>query len=65
MITRDIMMEPILKASPSWREFLTDWQQEDEPPIYLILCDLARHISQLLTEGAESELQAIFGIIED
>lgn len=64
------MIQPILKASPTfrpvWDEFLRQWQsQSDELPLYLVLSDLARHMAQLLSQGADSELQRIFAVVEE
>jgi hypothetical protein len=70
VITRDTMIEPILRVSPrfepTWREFLAEWKADaDELPLYLLLSDLARHIAQLLEENADSELHAIFEVVEN
>jgi hypothetical protein len=62
------MLLPILEVSPSfgpvWEEFLAEWKDEDELPLYLLLGDLARHIGSLQKHGSESELEKIFAVIE-
>jgi hypothetical protein len=70
VISRDSMMQPVLRASPSfepvWREFVAEWQGQPEGlPLYLVLSDLARHIASLFARGVDSELREIFGIIEE
>jgi hypothetical protein len=70
LISRDLMMPPVLTASPSfepvWREFVAEWQGQPEGlPMYLVLSDLARHIATLFDRGADSELREIFRIVED
>jgi hypothetical protein len=69
MISRDSMMEPILKASPTfgpvWYAFVAQWEGRPEGlPLYLALSDLAKHIATLFERGAESELREIFRIVE-
>ena len=63
-------MDDILRVSPSfdrtWREFLSEWEhQPGELPLYLVLSELARHISRLYAQGADSELRLIFSIVEN
>jgi hypothetical protein len=69
VITRDAMMEPILKVSPSfepiWHAFLAEWKDHPEGlPQYLVLSDLARHIARLLESAADRELREIFQVVE-
>jgi len=68
MISRDEMFEPLLEVSegfkPIWDEFLEEWKDDDELPQYLVLSDLARYISKIISESKESELKNIFNVIE-
>lgn len=62
-------MDPILEATPTfepvWTEFLAAWDDEIESlPIYLVLSDLARHITKLIESGSKSELEKVFRIVE-
>jgi hypothetical protein len=64
------MMQPVLRASPSfepvWREFLAEWEGQSEGlPMYLVLSELARHIAKLCDRGVDPELREIFRIVED
>jgi len=68
MISRDKMFEPLLAISegfkPVWDEFIEEWKDDDELPQYLVLSDLARYISKLISESNEKELKDIFSVIE-
>jgi hypothetical protein len=68
MIDKDEMFEFILKASPSftsaWEEFLEEWSDEKELPLYLALGDLSRHINALVSSQQSSELKEIFAVVE-
>ena len=69
MITRESMIQPMLAASPefepTWRAFLAEWNEDPHgPPIYLLLSDLARHISQLVDRGESTTLRLVFDVIE-
>ncbi|MBH0239022.1 DUF7674 family protein [Methylobrevis albus] len=67
-ITRDHMIETLLVADPSfhphWTEFLAEWVDEPEPPIYVALGSLARHILECLEAGSSERLDAIFAVVE-
>lgn len=74
-IGRDGMMEPMLRACPSfapvWLEFLRDWQddplleqQDGRLPLYLALSDLANHLIFKLEHGDTSDFPAVFGVVE-
>jgi hypothetical protein len=63
------MMGPILEVSPSfepvWQGFVAEWKHDPEGlPHYLVLSDLARHIADLLEQGADGELRRIFQVVE-
>ena len=63
------MIQPLLEAAPdfeaTWREFESEWRGEAEgPPVYLLLGELARYISQQLELGNENELVRIFAVVE-
>lgn len=68
MIDRAGMMEPMLRACPSfqavWDEFVKEWKDSKELPLYLVLGDLARHIVTMLEHGDTQEFQQIFDVIE-
>ena len=68
MISREKMFEPLLSVSegfkPIWDEFVIEWKDDDELPQYLVLSDLARYISTLISESKEKELKDIFSVIE-
>jgi len=62
------MLDPILEVSdgfkPIWKEFYEDWKDDGELPLYLILSDLARYISKLVSESEVDELKRLFKVIE-
>jgi len=68
MIDKDEMFPPILKASPSftplWEEFLEEWKDENDLPLYLVLGELSRHIASLVEARKVDELKEIFLIVE-
>lgn len=69
VITRDSMIAPVLEASPQfraiWDEFIAEWKDDDRGlPLYLLLSELARHISKLLREESDLELRRLFEVIE-
>jgi hypothetical protein len=68
MISREEMFEPLLEVSegfkPIWNEFLEEWKEDDELPQYLVLSELARYISKLISKSNENELKNIFNVIE-
>lgn len=68
MIDKEEMFELVLKACPSfkhaWKEFLDDWKDEDDLPLYLALGDLSRHISSLVEARQDSELEKLFEVVE-
>ena len=68
MIEKDEMLELAVKACPSfkpvWEEFLDDWKDEKDLPLYLALGDLSRHISSLVETAQDSELKELFEVVE-
>ncbi|NMH58702.1 DUF7674 family protein [Alteromonas ponticola] len=68
MISKETMMLPILQVAdgfkPIWKEFLDDWSDENELPVYLALSDLARYVSTLVENSDEEELRDIFSVVE-
>lgn len=67
-ITRSTMFEPLLEADPSfqprWVAFLEEWADEPEPPLYLALWSLARHMAEHLEVGRASPLDRTFEVVE-
>ena len=68
MISKETMMLPILQVAegfkPIWNEFLDEWSNEDEFPVYLALSDLARYVSTLVEKSDGEELRDIFSVVE-
>ena len=68
-ITRDTMFEPLLAADPSfqphWNEFLAEWDDEPDLPLYLALGSLAEHLLQRLMENDTEGFDSIFAVVED
>ncbi|MCP9481724.1 hypothetical protein NNA36_07080 [Shimia sp. CNT1-13L.2] len=69
MINRDQMFEPILVAYPNfsskWQEFVDEWAGDPEGlPNYLLISDLVRECSGLLSSGRTKELGQIFEVVE-
>ena len=68
-IPRERMFEPLLVADPSfqpaWDRFLEQWRDEEvELPLYLALCDLARHLIGKLAAGDTQAFPAVFDVVE-
>jgi hypothetical protein len=67
-ITRDKMFEPLLAADPSfrsrWADFMAEWSDEAEPPLYLALSSLARHVLECLEAERTDRFGAIFSVVE-
>jgi len=68
MITKTEMMPLLLDVCPSfeeqWREFKEYWRDESEPPLYLALGDLARHLIGMLAREDVSSFPAVFAVVE-
>jgi hypothetical protein len=62
------MMNPMLEACPAfrpvWDEFLKEWNSEGEPPVYLALSELARHLIAALASRDLDTLRRTFAVIE-
>jgi len=67
-ITRDEMFAPLLAADPSflphWQAFLEDWGDDAEPPLYLALGELSRHLAYQLRAGDVANFEAVFAVVE-
>ena len=68
MITQFEMIPLMLSACPSfeskWREFLDHWRDEHEPPLYLALSDLARHLIEMLAHNDVASFPEVFAVVE-
>ena len=68
MIRREEIPEILLNACPSfgpkWQEFLDEWRNEPDPPIYLALAEFARHIIDLLANRDTAQFPMVFDAIE-
>lgn len=68
MIVRTNMFEPLLEACPSfqpaWNEFLQEWSDDADPPRYLALGKLARHLIAMLERGDTDTFPEVFAVIE-
>lgn len=66
---RSKMFEPLLQADPSflraWKEFLATYLPDGEdPPLYLALNELARHLIAQIESGDTSRFDAVFDVVE-
>lgn len=61
-------MPLLLRVCPSfegkWREFLDDWRDEPDPPLYVALSDLARHLINMLARNETASFPQIFAVVE-
>ncbi len=68
MISRDEIPQMLLEACPSfrgkWNEFVEQWKDEDELPLYLALAEFARHLISSLAEGDTSHFPVVFDAVE-
>ena len=68
MITKPEMMRLMLTVCPSfdgkWRAFLDYWRDKGDPPLYLALSDLARHLIDMLARGDVASFPAVFSVVE-
>lgn len=68
MIQRDTMFDPLLAADPSfqprWNEFLADWGDETDLPLYLALSSLAEHLLKRLRGKDTEGFDRIFAVVE-
>ena len=68
-LLRKSPMGPMLvEACPSfalqWEQFLAEWAEEPDLPIYVALSDFARHLSVLLADNNGQVLQRVFSVVE-
>lgn len=67
-INKENMFSPMLEACPSfrveWEEFCSEWQDEEDKPLYLALTDLAYHLFAKYEKGETHNFNTIFGVIE-
>jgi hypothetical protein len=68
VITRSEMVPLMLAVCPSfdgkWKEFLDYWRDENAPPLYLALSELARHLIGMLAEQDVESFPAVFAVVE-
>lgn len=69
MIAKEEMMAVLLDACPSftpqWQAFQDEWKNEaDDPPLYLALAVLARHLIGMMERGDTHSLPAVFATVE-
>lgn len=68
MIGKDEMMGVLVEACPSfaphWRAFLDEWQDDSDPPLYIALGNLARHLIGMLERGETTTFPAVFATVE-
>lgn len=68
MIEASEMIPLLVEASPGfsaeWIEFQAEWVDEPSLPHYIVLCDFARHMCRLLSEGHDLTLARVFEVVE-
>lgn len=69
MLTRETLFEPLLEAHPGfrprWETFHAEWADHPKGlPCYLLMGDLVAECSALMRQGSETELTAIFAVVE-
>ena len=68
IITRERMIEPLLEAdrsiAPLWATFVEEWGGEPNPPLYLALSGVARHLIGQLKAGDTSSFRALFDVLQ-
>ena len=68
LITREQMFAPLLIACPTfsdcWHAFVAQWEDESEPPLYLALADLARHLIAQLASRETEAFPEVFAVVE-
>lgn len=68
VLTRENMFEPLLAADPSfqshWAEFLAEWDDEPDLPLYLALGSLAEHVLGRLKDNDTKNFEDIFAVVE-
>jgi hypothetical protein len=70
-IARDQVEDLLLRACPSFEtspgrlDYHADYDQEDEPLLYLLASAFVRHLTELNAAGRRDEFPAVFDLIED
>jgi hypothetical protein len=59
-----ILLEADPGFHPVWNEFVAEWRDDPELPLYLALSDLARYLIKRLETGNTASFQAIFLVVE-
>lgn len=62
------MFEPLLIADPSfqprWTEFVVEWSDEADLPLYVALSSLAQHLLGRLETGDTAGFDRVFSVVE-
>jgi hypothetical protein len=68
VITKSEMIPLMLTVCPSfdgkWHAFLDYWRDEGDPPLYLALSELARHLIEMLAKKDVASFPAVFAVVE-
>ena len=68
LTTPSDLMPPLLAACPSfepaWTALLEEWRDADEPPVYIALGDLVRHLAHLLGAGDVDAVRRVLDTVE-
>lgn len=68
MITNSDMFTPLLEADPTfeprWQDFVADYADEPELPLYIALGELADHILERQQRGDTLGFDKIFDVVE-
>jgi hypothetical protein len=56
---------PSFAENPDRLEWHSDWDEEADKPLYLLVADFVRHLTALNAIGKRSEFPAVFKVIED
>jgi hypothetical protein len=56
---------PSVQANPDRLEWHKDWDDADEPPLYLLTADFVRHLTALNAAGDRRDFPAVFQVVED
>jgi hypothetical protein len=59
-----LMLEACPSFEPKWREFLDYWREEPDPPLYLALSELARHLIDKLARKDTATFPMVFAVVE-
>jgi hypothetical protein len=67
-ITKLTMMDALIAQCPSfapaWNDFLEEWSETDDKPLYLAPGSLARHLIAMLSTGDAAGLKRAFAVVE-